>query len=193
MMTGMDEQEYQKMVSGAWYDPSRLVSERLMAQGLCARLNALPPADVEGRGALLHALLGFMGEGVCVEQPFHCDYGRNIRLGARTFLNYGCTLLDCAPITLGEHVLCGPNCALYTAIHPFDPAERLTDRERAAPITLGDNVWLGGGVTVLPGVTIGANTVVGAGSVVTKDLPANVIAAGNPARILRPLPRATSR
>ncbi len=175
------------MVSGAWYDPSRLAPERLAAQGLCARLNALPPEDLEGRQALLRALLGEMGEGVCVEQPFRCDYGRNIRLGARTFLNYGCTLLDCAPITLGEHVLCGPNCSLYTAIHPLDPDARRTDRERAAPITLGDNVWLGGNVTVLPGVTIGADTVVGAGSVVTRDLPARVVAAGNPARILRTL------
>ena len=184
----MDEQEYRKMISGAWYDPSRLAPERLRAQTLCARYNALLPGETLERANLLGTLLGFLGEGVCVEQPFRCDYGRNIRFGARTFLNYGCTLLDCAPITFGEHVLCGPNCAFYTAIHPLDPAERLTDRERAAPITLGDNVWLGGNVTVLPGVTIGANTVVGAGSVVTKDLPANVIAAGNPARVLRPLP-----
>ena len=176
------------MISGAWYDPSRLAPERLRAQTLCARYNALLPGETLERAHLLGTLLGSLGEGVCVEQPFRCDYGRNIRFGARTFLNYGCTLLDCAPITFGEHVLCGPNCAFYTAIHPLDPAERLTDRERAAPITLGDNVWLGGNVTVLPGVTIGANTVVGAGSVVTKDLPANVIAAGNPARVLRTLP-----
>lgn len=184
----MDEQEYQRMISGAWYDPSRLAPGRLHAQTLCARYNALLPSETSERTRLLGDLLGFLGECVCVEQPFRCDYGRNIRLGSRTFLNYGCTLLDCAPITFGEHVLCGPNCSFYTAIHPLAPAERLTDRERAAPITLGDNVWLGGNVTVLPGVTIGANTVVGAGSVVTKDLPANVIAAGNPARILRPLP-----
>lgn len=187
-MAPMDEVEYQKMITGAWYAPERLAPERLKAQCLCAQYNALPPDDTAGRKALLRTLLGAMGENVCVEQPFRCDYGRNIRLGARTFLNYGCTFLDCAPITLGEHVLCGPNCSFYTAIHPIDPAERLTDRERAAPIVLEDNVWLGGNVTVLPGVTIGANTVVGAGSVVTRDLPPNVVAAGNPARILRHLP-----
>ncbi len=177
------------MTSGAWYDPSRLAPERLYAQTLCARYNALMPSEREARRELLEELLGEMGSEVCIEQPFHCDYGRNIRMGARSFLNYGCTMLDCAPITLGEHVLCGPNCAFYTAIHPTDPAERLTDRERAAPIVLGDNVWLGGNVVVLPGVTIGANTVVGAGSVVVKSLPPNVIAVGNPAQIVRHLPK----
>ena len=183
----MDTDTFQKMVSGAWYEPWKLNEVRRQAQMLCARYNALRVEDATGREACLKELLGAIGEGTVIEQPFHCDYGKNIRLGARCFLNYQCILLDCAPITFGEHVLCGPNCGLYTAVHPVDPAQRLTDMERALPITLEDNVWLGGSVTVLPGVTIGRNTVVGAGSVVTKSLPSNVVVAGNPARIIREL------
>ncbi len=183
----MDTETYEKMISGQWYQPANLAPERLRAQTICADYNNLRPVDDKRRGKLLRDLLGAVAENVCVEQPFHCDYGRNITLGPRTFLNYGCVMLDCAPITLGEHVLVGPGCHFYTAIHPIDPIERLTDNERAEPIVIEDNVWLGGHVTVLPGVTIGRNTVVGAGSVVTKDLPPNVVAAGNPARVIRTL------
>ncbi len=184
----MDTETYDLMVSGAWYDPSKLSPERVRAQTACADYNALRPLDMPRRTRALRSLLGALGEGVVVEQPFRCDYGRNIALGERTFLNYGCVMLDCAPITLGRHVLVGPGCHFYTAIHPIDPLERMTDRERAEPIAIGDNVWLGGHVTVLPGVTIGENTVVGAGSVVTRSLPANVVAVGNPARVVRELP-----
>ena len=183
----MDTETYEKMISGQWYQPANLAPERLRAQTICADYNNLRPVDDKRRGKLLRDLLGAVAENVCVEQPFHCDYGRNITLGPRTFLNYGCVMLDCAPITLGEHVLVGPGCHFYTAIHPIDPIERLTDNERAEPIVIEDNVWLGGHVIVLPGVTIGRNTVVGAGSVVTKDLPPNVVAAGNPARVIRTL------
>ena len=183
----MDTETYEKMISGQWYQPANLAPERLRAQTICADYNNLRPVDDKRRGKLLRDLLGAVAENVCVEQPFHCDYGRNITLGPRTFLNYGCVMLDCAPITLGEHVLVGPGCHFYTAIHPIDPIERLTDNERAEPIVIEDNVWLGGHVTVLPGVTIGRNTVVGAGSVVTKDLPPNVVAAGNPACVIRTL------
>ena len=183
----MDTETYEKMISGQWYQPANLAPERLRAQTICADYNNLRPVDDKRRGKLLRDLLGAVAENVCVEQPFHCDYGRNITLGPRTFLNYGCVMLDCAPITLGEHVLVGPGCHFYPAIHPIDPIERLTDNDRAEPIVIEDNVWLGGHVTVLPGVTIGRNTVVGAGSVVTKDLPPNVVAAGNPARVIRTL------
>lgn len=190
----MDEQlsqeTWQKMVNGEWYEPLKLFHLRTRAMDLCYEYNALRPSDFEGRTAKLKELIGNLGENVCVEQPFHCDYGKNITLGERTFLNVGCTMLDCAPITLGKHVLCGPNCSFLTPLHPVDPTQRLTDQESAKPIVLGDNVWLGGNVTILPGVTIGENTIVGAGSVVTKDLPANVLAVGNPARVIRSIPKA---
>lgn len=181
------EIEYQKMIAGEWYYPPVLAEKRLRSQTLCAQYNALPPAETAARLAILQELAGSFDSTAVIEQPFHCDYGCNIKMGPRSFLNYNCVMLDCAPITLGEHVLCGPNCSFLTAIHPTDPEERLTDRERAAPITLHDNVWLGGNVTILPGVTIGKNTIVGAGSVVTKSLPENVVAVGNPARIIRQL------
>lgn len=181
------ESDYQKMIAGEWYNPPALAERRLRAQTLCSQYNALPPGETAARLALLQELLGAVDASAVIEQPFHCDYGCNITLGPRAFLNYNCVMLDCAPITLGEHVLCGPGCSFLTAIHPVDPAARLTDTERAEPITLHDNVWLGGNVTILPGVTIGKNTVVGAGSVVTRSLPENVVAAGNPARIIRQL------
>lgn len=181
------ESDYQKMIAGEWYNPPALAERRLRAQTLCSQYNALPPGETAARLALLQELLGAVDASAVIEQPFHCDYGCNITLGPRSFLNYNCVMLDCAPITLGDHVLCGPGCSFLTAIHPVDPAARLTDTERAEPITLHDNVWLGGNVTILPGVTIGKNTVVGAGSVVTRSLPENVVAAGNPARIIRQL------
>lgn len=184
----LKKETWQKMVNGEWYSPAILGAFRLAAMDLCHEYNALRPSDGAGRTAKLKELIGNLGEEVCVEQPFHCDYGKNVTLGDRTFLNVGCVLLDCAPITFGKHVLCGPNCSFLTPIHPQDPAKRLTDMEMAKPITVGDNVWFGGNVTVLPGVTIGENTIVGAGSVVTKDLPANVLAVGNPARIVRQVP-----
>ena len=134
---------------------------------------------------LLEALLGHLGEGAYVKPPLFVDYGENISIGARTFVNYNLTALDVAAITIGEDCQLGPNVQLLTPTHPIDPQPRRDKLEAAQPITLGDNVWLGGGVIVCPGVTIGDNSVIGAGSVVTKDIPANVIAVGNPARVLR--------
>lgn len=183
----MSNTTFQKMIDGAWYQPSELAALRLKSQMLCHRYNQLLPDETETRLKLLKELLGDCPSSTVIEQPFHCDYGCNIHFGERCFLNYNCVMLDCAPITLGEHVLCGPGCSFLTAIHPTNPHDRQTDIECAAPITLGNNVWLGGNVTLLPGVTIGENTVVGAGSVVTHSLPANVIAVGNPARILKSL------
>jgi len=141
--------------------------------------------DPAGARAVLAELVGHLGEGAEVRPPLHVDLGSRISLGARTFVNFGLTALDVAPITIGEDCLIGPHVQLLTPTHPVDPEPRRAKLEAARPITLGDNVWLGGGVVVCPGVTIGDNTVVGAGSVVTRDLPANVVAVGNPARVVR--------
>lgn len=137
------------------------------------------------RRELLEQILGAVGEDVEIRPPFHVDYGTNIRIGARTFVNFGLMALDVADITLGADCQLGPNVQLLTPTHPVDPELRRAKWEAAKPIVIGDNVWLGGGVIVCPGVTIGENTVVGAGAVVVKDLPANVVAVGNPARVVR--------
>jgi maltose O-acetyltransferase len=137
------------------------------------------------RRRLLEELLGSVGEGTEIRPPFYVDYGAHITVGARTFANFGLVALDVAPITIGDDVQMGPNVQLLTPTHPVEPEPRRQKWEAAEPITIGDNVWLGGGVVVCPGVTIGENTVVGAGAVVTKDLPAGVVAVGNPARVVR--------
>ena len=137
---------------------------------------------------LLEELVGSVGEDTTVRTPFHVDYGVHISIGARTFANFGLVALDVAPITIGDDVQIGPNVQLLTPTHPVDAGLRRDKWEAAQPIAIGDNVWLGGGVIVLAGVTIGENTVVGAGAVVTRDLPANVVAVGNPARVIRDVP-----
>ncbi len=137
------------------------------------------------RRELLERLLGSVGEGTEIRPPLHVDYGAHIRIGARCFVNFGLVALDVAAITIGDDVQIGPNVQLLTPTHPVEPEPRRQKWEAARPITIGDNVWLGGGVIVLPGVTIGDNTVVGAGSVVTRDLPADVVAVGNPARVVK--------
>lgn len=176
------------MLAGELYlahDPE-LVAARRRARVLLARFNTAAPEDDALRAELLAALLGGLGEDAVIQPPFRCDYGAQITIGARSFLNYGCVLLDCARIVIGQEVQIGPGVQLYTATHPIDAATRRAGWESALPIALGDAVWLGGGVIVCPGVSIGENTVVGAGSVVTRSLPANVVAAGNPCRVLRP-------
>ncbi|MDH2444901.1 sugar O-acetyltransferase [Amnibacterium sp. CER49] len=142
-------------------------------------------ADERLARPLLEALLGTLGEDAFVKPPIYVDYGENIHLGARSFINSSCTALDVAPITIGEDCMIGPDVQLLTPTHPIDPAPRRAHLEAALPITIGNNVWLGGGVIVCPGVTIGDNSVIGAGSVVTRDIPANVIAVGSPARVIR--------
>lgn len=134
---------------------------------------------------MLRQLLGKMGEGCWIEPPFRCDYGSQVSLGDHVYANYDCIFLDVAPITIGSHVFLGPRVSLFAAGHPLDAGVRDLELEFGRPITIGDSVWLGGNVTVLAGVTIGDGTVVAAGSVVTKDLPAGVVAAGNPCRVLR--------
>ncbi len=179
--------EKQKMLAGDLYDASgpELTAERVRAQVLLARFNLSSAADCSTRTVLLGELLGHLGDRVTILPRFGCDYGSNIAIGARTFVNLDCIFLDCNTITLGADVQVAPGVHLYTATHPTDPVIRRSGLELALPITIADNVWLGGGSIVCPGVTIGENTVVGAGAVVTRDLPANVVAAGNPARILR--------
>ena len=145
------------------------------------------PPGARSAGRLLEQLLGSIGEGTEIRPPLYVDYGSNITIGARCFANFGLVALDVARITIGDDVQIGPNVQLLTPTHPVEPGPRREKWEAAQPITIGDNVWLGGGAIVLPGVTIGANTVVGAGAVVTRDLPANVVAVGNPARVVRRL------
>jgi maltose O-acetyltransferase len=177
----------ERMLAGDLYianDPD-LARENARAQALLHRLNTMDPADRAGRHATLRELLGSFGDGSEILPPFRCDYGYQIFVGTRTFINYGFVCLDVARVIIGDDVQVGPNVQLLTATHPVDPEPRRAKWESARPITIGDNAWLGGGVIVCPGVSIGPDSVIGAGSVVTRDIPAGVVAAGSPARILR--------
>lgn len=177
----------ERMLRGDLYlaDDPELIAANLRAQELLHRYNATTEDEADLRSALLRKLLGGVGDGVVVKPTLRCDYGTQIAIGARTFVNYDCVLLDAAEIRIGAACQLAPRVQLLTATHPIDPQPRRIGWESAAPITLGDNVWLGGGVIVCPGVTIGDDTVVGAGAVVTRGLPAGVVAVGNPARVLR--------
>jgi maltose O-acetyltransferase len=176
----------QRMLRGELYVvDSELEADQARAQELMERYNASGHVEQALRDELLRELLGEVGEGVVIRPPFYCDYGRYISIGARTFVNYDCVMLDVAPIRVGSACQLATRVQLLTATHPIDPEPRRLGWESAEPITIGDNVWLGGGAIVCPGVTIGENTVVGAGAVVTRDLPAGVVAAGVPARVLR--------
>ncbi|XIG75181.1 hypothetical protein C1N81_18680 [Streptomyces sp. SGAir0957] len=182
-----DRSQKERMLAGDLYlaDDPVLTADALRGAELAERYNASSVTDLPARGELLRELLGEVGEDVVVRPPLSVDYGQYISVGARTFVNCGAVLLDVAPIRIGEDVQIGPNVQLLTPTHPVAPEPRRAKWEAAKPITIGDNVWLGGGVIVCPGVTIGANTVVGAGSVVTRDLPPDVVAVGNPARVVR--------
>jgi len=147
--------------------------------------NLLPPGDKEKKTAMIKNILGKTGERINVEQPFHCDYGTNIEVGEDFFANYNLTILDVGKVTIGKCAQIAPNVSIYTAGHPIHPDSRNSGYEYGIAITIGDNVWIGGNSVILPGVTIGHNVVIGAGSVVTKDIPDNVIAAGNPCRVIR--------
>lgn len=176
-----------RMVAGEDYlasDPE-LAAMRARAKDLNERFNATSDADTAERDRLLRELLGEVGEGVEVLTGFRCDYGSHIAIGAGTFVNYDCVMLDVAPIQIGVDCQLATKVQLLTATHPIDPVRRREGWESGQPIVLGDNVWLGGGVIVCPGVSIGDDTVVGAGTVVVKDLPAGVVAVGNPARVVR--------
>src|SRR4051794_22928817 len=179
----------ERMLAGDPYlaDDPELGEASTRALDLADAYNATTVRQGALRRRLLEELLGGIGEGTEIRPPFFVDYGSHIRIGARCFANFGLVALDVAPITIGDDVQIGPNVQLLTPTHPVDPEPRRAKWEAAQPITIGDNVWLGGGAIVLPGVTIGANTVVGAGAVVTRELPANVVAVGNPARVVRSL------
>lgn len=185
---------YERMRAGELYiaDDPELAELHLRAQDNVQAYNATPARDHRTQLRLLQQLLGSVGEGTTIRPPLSVDYGSHIRIGARTFANFGLVALDVAEIVIGDDVQFGPNVQLLTPTHPVDPEPRRAKWEAGAPITIGDNVWLGGGAIVLAGVTIGENTVVGAGAVVTKDLPPNVVAVGNPARVIRELPGGTS-
>ncbi len=179
----------ERMLAGDLYiaDDPELAEESLRARRLHARFNDTLPDAAGERRRILEQLLGEFGPDSEIRPPFFCDYGYQIRIGARTFANFGLVALDVGLITIGDDVQIGPNVQLLTPTHPVDADLRLAKWEAAEPITIASNVWLGGGVIVLPGVTIGENSVVGAGSVVTRDLPGNVVAMGSPARVTRRL------
>jgi maltose O-acetyltransferase len=183
--------EWEKMVAGEVYDPldAELVARRRRARTVCDRFNAEP--DEPRRMAMLAELFAAFGEGSFVERPFFCDYGTNVSFGAGCFLNFNVVILDPAPVTLGERVLVGPAAQLLTADHPRERDLRAAGIETAAPVTIGDDVWIGAGAIVCPGVSVGAGSVIGAGAVVAADVPAAVVAAGNPCRVVRELPVAT--
>ncbi|MFG7942413.1 MULTISPECIES: sugar O-acetyltransferase [Streptomyces] len=178
-----------RMLAGDWYipDDEELKEETRRRAELCAAYNAATTADDAERRAVLEQLIGDLGEDVTIRAPFQCDYGSRISIGPHTFINFNAVFLDAAQITVGAHGQIGPNVQLLTPTHELDTERRREGWEKGEPITIGDNVWLGGGVIVCPGVTIGSDTVVGAGAVVTKDLPSGVLAVGNPARVVRSL------
>jgi maltose O-acetyltransferase len=177
----------QRMLAGDQYiaDDPDLARESNRAAVLTAQFNATAGDDHAGRDRILRELLGSVGEGTVIRPPLRCDYGYQTHIGARTFANWGLIALDVGEIRIGDDVQIGPNVQLLTATHPIEPEPRRAKWEGSRPITIGNNVWLGGGVIVCPGVTIGDNTVVGAGAVVVRDLSAGVVAVGNPARVIR--------
>jgi maltose O-acetyltransferase len=178
--------EKTRMLAGRLYDANDpvLLADRDRARARWMAFNASPADDTAGRRALLGALFGRATD-AAIQPPFFCDYGYNIRIGANAFFNVNCVVLDVMPVTIGMNALLGPNVQLYTALHPMTVAGRRSGLESARPITIGDDVWIGGGAIVCPGVTIGDGAVIGAGSVVTRDVPARAFAAGNPCRVIR--------
>lgn len=177
------------MLSGELYDAldAQLTEERINARLLIKELNDSREDQVELRSTILKKLIPNAGEGLWLQPPFYCDYGYNIKVGDRVFFNFNCVVLDVAPVTIGSRTLFGPNVQIYTATHPMDYKVRASGLEYAKPITIGDDVWIGGSVVMCPGVTIGDRSVIGAGSVVTRDIPADVFAAGNPCQVIRSL------
>lgn len=184
--------DLEKMVSGAWL---RAVTPQIgaalrQAEELTFRLNALPPSAERERDALLRRLLGRLGTPYCIHSPFRCDFGTQISIGDHFVGNYGLTILDEAPVTIGDRVFIGPDVGIYTVNHAMLPDQRSEGIMRSLPVTIGNDVWIGGHVTITQGVTIGDGAVIGAGSVVVRDIPAGVVAAGNPCRVLRPVTEA---
>lgn len=182
--------EKEKMLAGEIYNANydeELIKERMKAQDICYEYNNLKPSDIENRNKIIKNLFGKTGEQFLIEQNFWCDYGYNIYIGENFYMNHNCIILDCAKVEFGDNVFIAPNCGFYTAGHPLDYETRNQGLEYAKPIKVGNNVWIGGNVTVLPGVTIGSNVTIGAGSIVTKDIPSNVVAVGNPCKVIKNL------
>lgn len=172
------------MLYNANYD--REIGEELnRCKDICFEYNQIKPSDQVKRIEVLNKLFGKVKSIMAVQSPFWCDFGYNIEVGENFYANHGCVILDCAKVIFGDNVFIAPNCGFYTAGHPVDSKRRNEGLEYAYPIHVGDNVWFGGGVQVMPGVTIGSNVVIGSGSVVTKDIPSNVVAAGNPCKVIR--------
>jgi maltose O-acetyltransferase len=181
--------EKQKMLAGELYDAldPQLSEERLQARLLLKQLNESREDYPIERSRIIKELIPNAGEGLWLQPPFYCDYGYNIIVGEKVFFNFNCVVLDVMPVTIGSRTLFGPNVQIYTATHPLNYKERASGLEYAKPITIGEDVWVGGSVVICPGVTIGDRSVIGAGSVVTKDIPAGVFAAGNPCKVIREL------
>lgn len=179
--------EKEKMITGKPYyaNVKELTTLRLAAQRLCYRYNQIDPKNYKERKGLIRGLFAKTEAMFCVEQPFYCDYGFNIEIGDNFFSNYHLTILDCAPVKIGNNVMIGPSVSIFTAGHPLHYEVRNTGLEYAKPVTIGDNVWIGGNVVINPNVSIGHNSVIGSGSIVTKDIPDNVVAAGNPCKVIR--------
>ena len=180
--------EQQKAENGYLYNPNgdeELIIKRLRCVDLCYEFNNCKPSDIQKQKSLLKQIFGSIKDDAVITAPFHCDYGFNITAGKNFYTNYNVTILDCAKVTFGENVFIAPNCVFSTAGHAIDPKQRACGLEIALPIIVGNNVWIGANVTVLPSIKIGDNSIIGAGSVVTKDIPSNVIAVGNPCKVLR--------
>ena len=190
MMTEQQQLELDKMMSGRLYDATNnttLLELLTQTQELCHDYNLLRPSQVGERELLMRRILGKTGKRFKIISPFFCDYGFNIQIGEDFFSNTNLVILDEAPVTFGDHVFLGPNCAFYTAGHPLDVSQRNAGLEFSLPIRVGNNVWIGGNVCIMPGVTIGDNTVIGGGSVVVQDIPGGVLAVGNPCHPIRQL------
>lgn len=181
--------EKAKMLAGELYNANdlELKQARLRARSLCQQLNALPVSDMAEKAKILMALFE-QETPITLNQPFFCDYGFNIRFGRNVYVNYHCIMLDVAEITIGDDVLLGPNVQIYTATHPLSAQKRKMGLESGQPVSIGNHVWIGEGTILCPGVTIGSGSVIGAGSVVIKHIPPNVLAAGNPCKVIRNLP-----
>lgn len=179
--------EKEKMIAGEMYDPmdKQLAEDRLRTRLLLKKLNDTAEDNLQQKNNIQQELLPNASQDLWLQTPFYCDYGYNITIGERVFFNFNCVVIDVAPVLIGNRTMFGPNVQIYTATHPINHVERSSGREYAKPIVIGEDVWVGGSAVICPGVTIGDRSVIGAGSVVTKDIPADSLAAGNPCRVIR--------